>query len=187
MNETMGLPQFILSRHWWALLLRGLAALAFGLLTLTWPLVTLRLLVIFFGVFAFADGFFTLIAALRHGRKHKHAVMLSLQGIVGIAVGVISLLWPSITAMAILFLIAFWALITGVLEIIVAFRLLSAVKGKWFLGLSGFLSVIFGLLVVVRPEAGLLSIVWIIGLYAILAGITLIALGFKLRVTQKRE
>lgn len=185
MNENVKMEEFILVKHWWSLALRGLFALLFGVLALVWPEITIGLLVILFGAFAFADGFLAIIAALCYA-KRWHRGVLFLQGLVGIVVGIIVFFWPAITAIVLLFLIAIWALVTGFFEIIAAFRLPVGTGGKWLLGLSGLLSVVIGLILVSRPGAGLLVIIWLIGIYAILAGVTLFILAFMLKGMQKR-
>lgn len=174
----------MLKRHWWALVLRGVCALIFGVLTITWPQITIAVLVIFFGAFALVDGIFALICALT-SRGAGHRVALIFQGILGVAAGVVAFGWPGITAIALLYVIAFWALVTGVFEIIASLRLAQGTHGRGLLGVSGLISVVFGLLLVRHPLAGILTIAIIIGAYAIVAGIVLIFLGITLKGEKK--
>ncbi len=172
----------ILARNWWLLLLRGIVAIIFGLLALAWPAITLQVLVILFGAYVLVDGFFTVITVLI---EKAHREVLLLEGVAGIIVGVLTFIWPNITALVLLYLIAAWAFITGVFEIIAAVRLRKDIEGEWLLGLGGILSVIFGVLLAIRPTSGALAVIWIIGAYAVLFGILLIILSLKLRGWKK--
>ena len=169
----------LLARNWWLLALRGLLALIFGLLALIWPAITLRVLVILFGAYALVDGLFRVITALKDSRKRWGILLL--EGVLGIALGILAFIWPDITALALLYLIAAWALVTGILEIMAAVWLRKELKGEWLLGLAGLASVVFGLLLVIWPGSGVLAIVWLIGAYAVVFGVLLIALAFRLR------
>jgi len=169
----------LLARNWWLLALRGLLALIFGLLALIWPAITLRVLVILFGAYALVDGLFRVITALKDSRKRWGILLL--EGVLGIALGILAFIWPDITALALLYLIAAWALVTGILEIMAAVWLRKELKGEWLLGLAGLASVVFGLLLVIWPGSGVLAIVWLIGAYTIVFGVLLIALAFRLR------
>jgi uncharacterized membrane protein HdeD (DUF308 family) len=173
----------ILARNWWTLVLRGLLAVLFGIAAFAWPGITLAALVLLYGAYAFVDGCFALAAALV-GRTDTDGVpwwALLLEGVAGIAVGVMTVFWPGITALALLYLIAAWAVVTGVFEIAAAIRLRREIRGEWLLALSGILSVLFGLILVVNPGAGALAVVWLIGAYAITFGVLLMVLGFRLR------
>ena len=169
----------LLARHWWLLLLRGLLSIAFGILAFAWPGLTLASLVLLFGAFAFADGVFALVAALRGG--HRPWWLLLLEGVVGIGVGIVTIVSPGITALALLFYIAFWAIAQGVLEIAGAVALRKEIEHEWLLGLSGLASVAFGILVMVYPTSGAFAIGVLVGAYAILFGIMFIALALRLR------
>jgi uncharacterized membrane protein HdeD (DUF308 family) len=166
----------ILSKHWWVIALRGLFAILFGVLAFMLPGVTLRVLVLFFGAFALVDG----IWAVVHGISQKW-LSLFLEGLIGIAVGVFTFFWPGIAALVLLYIIAAWAVITGVLEIGTAIRLRKAIKGEWLMALSGIISIIFGGFVVVYPRSGALAIIMIIGIYAIVFGILFMILAFRFR------
>jgi uncharacterized membrane protein HdeD (DUF308 family) len=166
----------ILSKHWWVIALRGLFAILFGVLAFMLPGVTLRVLVLFFGAFALVDG----IWAVVHGISQKW-LSLFLEGLIGIAVGVFTFFWPGIAALVLLYIIAAWAVITGVLEIGTAIRLRKAIKGEWLMALSGIISIIFGGFVAVYPRSGALAIIMIIGIYAIVFGILFMILAFRFR------
>jgi uncharacterized membrane protein HdeD (DUF308 family) len=166
----------ILSQHWWVIALRGLFAILFGVLAFMLPGFTLRVLVLFFGAFALVDG----IWAVVHGISQKW-LSLFLEGLIGIAAGIFTFFWPGITALVLLYIIAAWAVITGVLEIGTAIRLRKAIKGEWLMALSGIISIIFGVLVAVYPRSGALAIIWIIGAYAIVFGVLFMILAFRFR------
>lgn len=167
-----------LSKYWWAFALRGALLVIFGLLALFLPVVTLGALVLVFGLYALFEGILLIVAALGR-RSAEHWWVLLLQGIVSIAAGIIALSWPGITALALITFIAAWALITGILEIVGAVRLRKEIRGEWSFILSGIVSVLFALIVIMNPAAGALAIVWMIGLYALIFGILLLVLGFK--------
>lgn len=168
----------LLARYWWALALRGLFAVLFGLLTFFIPGITLLALVLLFGVYALLDGIFDIVSAFRSSTHHWAFVV---EGIVGIIVGILTLIWPGITGMVLLYLIAFWAIFTGVLEIVAGIRLRAAIANEVLLILMGILSLLFGLLIIIFPGAGALAIAFWIAAYALIFGIMLIALAFRLR------
>jgi uncharacterized membrane protein HdeD (DUF308 family) len=167
-----------IARNWWLFALRGLVAVAFGVVALIRPEQMLQALVLVFGAYALVDGVFTVIASYRYFERWW-AVLL--EGVVGIVIGLLTFFWPNITALALLYYIAAWALITGIFEIVAAIQLRRVIMGEWALILSGLLSMVFGILLFVFPAAGAVSMVWMIGVYAILFGITLIILAFRLR------
>ncbi len=170
-----------LSRNWWVIVLRGLAGMTFGLVTFFAPGISLAALVLVFGAYAFADGVLAIISAIRRERPGDRWWLLLLEGIAGIGAGIVTLLWPGITALVLLYVIAAWALVTGVLEIAAAIRLRKAIKGEWLLILSGILSVALGVLLVLFPGPGALALVIWIGAYAFVFGALLLALGLRLR------
>lgn len=172
----------LLARYWWVLVVRGVAAVLFGLVALIWPDITLWVLVLLFGAYALVDGVFALGAAVaRRDVPTGQRVWLVIEGIAGIAAAVAAVFWPSITALALLLLISAWAVVTGVLEIVAAIQLRRELTGEWLLALSGVLSVLFGLLLLIRPAEGAIAVVWLIGIYAIVFGVALVALGLRLR------
>ena len=170
----------LLARHWWLFLLRGLISILFGVLAFVWPGITLASLVLVFGAFAFADGVFALVGALRGGGREPWWLLI-LEGLVGIGIGIITVVSPGITALALLFYIAIWAIATGVLEIGSAIALRKEIEHEWLLGLSGLASVVFGVLLIARPGAGALTVLWLIGGYAIVFGVLLVMLSLKAR------
>ena len=171
----------LLSRHWWLLVLRGVSAIAFGVLAFLWPGVTIEVLLIFFGAYVLVDGVFTTVAAVRGRGQTPHWGLLLLEGLLGIAVGVLTWVAPAITGLVLLFYIGAWALVTGVLEIVAAIRLRREIEGELWLALSGVLSLIFGVLLLAFPLAGALAVLWMLGGYAIAFGIVLILLGLRVR------
>jgi len=168
----------LLARYWWILALRGVLAVLFGLLAFFIPGITLLSLVLLFGAYVLLDGIFDLVAATR---SPSHHWALVLEGIIGIIAGILTFLWPGITAMVLLYLIAFWAIFTGVLEIIAGIRLRQVLSDEIWLILMGVLSLLFGLFILIFPSAGALAVVYWIGAYALLFGIMLLALAFRLR------
>jgi uncharacterized membrane protein HdeD (DUF308 family) len=167
-----------LARNWWAIALRGLVAVLFGLLTFLLPGITLVTLVLLFGVYALVDGVFNVIAFFRVA-SHHWAFLI--EGVVGIIAGILTFLWPAITAIVLLYLIAFWAIFTGALEIVAGIRLRKAIANEWLLILMGVLSLVFGVFILFAPGAGALAIVLWIGAYALVFGVFLLALAFRLR------
>jgi uncharacterized membrane protein HdeD (DUF308 family) len=176
----------VLGRNWWALLVRGIAAVLFGVIAFVMPAVTLAVLVYLFGAYAIVDGIFAIVAAVRAAERHERWWSLALQGIVDIAAGVIAFIWPGATALALLFIVAFWAIVTGVIEVWAAIRLRREIEGEWLLILSGTLSVLFGIALLVLPAAGLVVLVVWIGAYAVISGIVMIALAFRVRSRHQR-
>jgi len=177
----------VLARNWWALVLRGLFAVLFGIMALAWPGITLGALVLLYGAYALADGVFAIAAVMAGRTGGRPWWSLLVEGLVGIAVGIMTFAWPGITALVLLYLIAAWAVVTGIFEIIAAIELREEIRGEWLLALSGILSILFGLALVIWPGAGAVALVWVIGAYAIAFGALLIALGFRLRSWSRRE
>jgi uncharacterized membrane protein HdeD (DUF308 family) len=169
-----------ISQHWWAVALRGVVAIIFGLLAWIWPGITLWALVLLFGVYALVDGVFALGGAVT-GRAGQSRLWLTVLGVAGVVLGLLALFWPGITGLVLLMLIAWWAIITGVSEVMAAIRLRKEIEGEWLYIVSGIVSVIFGVLVLVWPASGALAIIWIIGLFSIIFGVTMIAASLHLR------
>ncbi len=170
-----------LGRNWGWLVLRGVLAIIFALLAWLWPGLTLEVLVLFFGAYALVDGVFALGAAFQRLGRHERWGAMLVEGILGIVVGILTFVWPGVTALVLVTFIGVWAIITGVMEIWAAIQLRQEIANEWLLGIAGALSVIFGVLVLIFPGTGALSIVWLIGVYAFLFGLMLIALGWRLR------
>jgi uncharacterized membrane protein HdeD (DUF308 family) len=163
------------------MVLRGLAAVLFGVLALARPGITLAALVFIWGAYAIADGVLAMVAGWQirdHGRPLWSLLVV---GALGIAAGVVTYRWPVVTALVLLMVVASWAIGVGVLQVVAAIRLRKEIEGEWALGLSGVLSVGFGILAALHPGAGALAVLWMIGGYAIGFGALLIALGFRLR------
>jgi uncharacterized membrane protein HdeD (DUF308 family) len=176
-----------LAANWGAVLFRGFAGVAFGLITVTAPGLSLFALVTVFGAYAFVDGVLALVSALRRRGRTEPLWRLVLQGIAGIAVGVITLIWPGISAVALLYLIAAWAIVTGGFEIATAIRLRKQIEGEWLLILNGALSVILGVVLAAFPGPGALALVLWIGAYALVSGALLIALSIRLHSWAKKH
>jgi uncharacterized membrane protein HdeD (DUF308 family) len=173
-----------LARNWWTFVLRGIFALLFGVIAFVWPGLTILSLTFVFGFYAILDGIFALVAAWSNRSSDRWWVLL-IEGLLGLAAGVIAFMSPGITALALLAVIAVWAIFTGVLEIVAAIRLRQEIENEWWLGLSGLASIIFGVLLVVWPGSGLVTISWIVGFYAISFGISMLMLGFRLQGLNK--
>ncbi len=171
-----------LAKNWWLLLLRGIAAIAFGILAFLWPGLTLLTLALLWGAYAMADGVLALVAAVSGTRTEiAPRWWLALVGTAGILAGLLAFVWPVMTAQVLLLFIAGWSIVIGLLQIFGAIRLRHEIEGEWLLILSGLLSVTFGLVLIVQPGAGALAVVWLIGLFSILAGCDYIALAFRLK------
>ncbi len=169
-----------LAKNWWLILLRGICAIIFGVLTFAWPGVTLVTLVLLYGAFALADGIFALGAAIA-GRTPEPRWWLALVGILGILAGVVTLFWPGMTAIVLLIFIAAWAIASGVMQIVGAIRLRKEIDDEWLLIASGVLSVLFGLVLLARPGLGALSMIFVIGAFAIVYGILEVMFSLRLR------
>jgi uncharacterized membrane protein HdeD (DUF308 family) len=172
-----------LSRYWWLILLRGIAAIIFGVLAFIWPGITLVTLVLFWGAFALVDGVLALAHAIMGGNMGSRW-WLALIGIAGIAAGIVTFMWPGVTALVLLIFIATWAIVLGVFQIIGAIRLRKEIDNEWTLGLGGLLSVLFGVVMLVAPGAGALALIWAIGSFAIVFGVLMVMAAFKLKKHQ---
>lgn len=170
----------LLSRNWWLFTLRGLAAILFGILAIIWPDVTLTFLVLLFGSYALVDGLLAIFAALTNTSGERRWWFL-FEGFVSVAIGVITFIWPAITGLALLYVIAAWAILTGILEIVAAIQLRRVISNEWWLILSGVASIVFGAAVALFPGAGALGILWFIAAYALVFGVSLVALSLKIR------
>jgi uncharacterized membrane protein HdeD (DUF308 family) len=169
-----------LAQHWWAVALRGILAVLFGLCAIIWPGLTVGILIILFGAYALVDGIFMLIAGIRGG-VGVHRLPLIVQGILSIILGILVMALPGLSALALLYFIAAWAIIIGIIQIVAAVQLRRQIANEWFLGIAGVLSILFGLICFIYPRSGALAVIWLIGIYAIMFGIILIVLGFRLR------
>jgi len=170
-----------LSKNWWYVTIRGAAAIVFGLLALIWPDITLTALVLLFGAYSLVDGALTLGSAFGRRGEGGNRAWLILSGIAGIGIGIITFVWPDVTTLALLALIAAWAIVTGVLDVMTAIRLRREIEGEWMYIVSGVLSVIFGLLLIIFPAGGALALIILIGSFAIVYGLFLVVLSLRLR------
>ncbi len=170
-----------LFRNWWRFALRGVLAIVFGVLALIWPDSTKLALVLLFGAFAFVDGIFAVATGIAARGHFERWWAILLEGIAGIVIGVLTFFWPNITALVLLYFIAAWAVTTGIFEIVAAIEFRHVISGEWGMILAGLLSVLLGTLLFVFPGAGMVSVVWLIGVYAIAAGIMEMVFAFRLR------
>jgi uncharacterized membrane protein HdeD (DUF308 family) len=170
------------ARNWWLFVLRGVAAIVFGIIAIVYPDVTITALAIVFGIYAIVDSIGSFASAIGHrGADGWHRAAHALEGVVALVAGVLALVLPDLTALALVVLIGLWAILSGVVEIMAAIRLRRMIDNEWLLGISGLLSIIAGMVILVWPDAGALAISWLIGTYAILFGIFFVWLGIKLR------
>jgi len=167
--------------NWWLLALRGLVAVLFGVLAFVWPGATLITLVWLFGAFALVNGLLSLILAAKAPKGYPRIGSLILGGLLGILAGLLTFVMPGITALGLLMLIAAWAIVTGIMEVVAAIRLRKIIANEWLLILAGIASIAFGVILFLRPAAGALALIWWIGAWALVFGILLIVLAFRMR------
>ncbi len=172
--------------NWWLILIRGLLALAFGIACLAFPIAALWVIAVLFGVYALVDGIVALVAAMRMRHSDERWGWLIVEGILGIIAGVLALVYPWSAAFALALLLGAWAIVTGILALVTAFSARRHVANDWLWALTGIISIIFGIAVLWSPSYGLFALVWIVSFYAILAGIVLIGLAFRLRGLRAR-
>lgn len=173
-----------LARNWWALLLRGLLAIAFAILTWLQPALSITAMVLVFGAWVLVEGLLGIWAAWITRGSGKRSWLLLLWGLASIVAGLATLLMPGITALVLLYFIAAWACVTGVLQVAAAVRLRKVIDHEWWLILAGVLSLLFGVLLFASPFSGALAIAWLIATYAFILGVLLILLSLRLRRTQ---
>ena len=175
-----GLMLHALARNWWLILLRGLFAILFGLLAFIWPGITLLTLALLYGIFALIEGALALAAAIMGGAPAPRW-WLAVSGLLGIAVGILTIIMPGMTAFILVLFVAAWAIVSGIMQIVGAIRLRKEIDNEWILVAIGAISFAFGVLIALQPMLGALSLVFVIGAYAIIYGIALVALAFRLR------
>lgn len=175
-----------LIRSWWLVVLRGLLAILFGLVAFLWPDLAWLVLILMFGVYATLDGVFALLSGLMKSRYSSRWWVFLLEGVISLAAGLIALMQPGLAGFALVILIAVWAVLTGILEIAAAIRLRREITNEWMLGFGGFVSIVFGVLLFFQPSAGGLVVTLMVGAYALIFGILLVALGFRLRKWDSR-
>jgi uncharacterized membrane protein HdeD (DUF308 family) len=176
----------VLAQNWWAIAIRGVLGILFGLVALFLPGATMLSLVLLFGAYAFVDGVFGIISAVRAARQRERWALLVLEGIVDIATAAIAFLWPGISVVAFVLLVAIWAILTGALMLAAAFRL-ETDDGRWWLVLGGVVSLLYGALLIVAPMIGALVLTWWLGAYALVFGVALLVLAFRLRARLDRH
>ena len=170
----------IMIGNWWALALRGVAAILFGLIAILMPAMTAVVLILLFGAYALIDGIFALVAGLRAAHRHGRSVPLLLEGVLNLLVGVVCFVWPAAALVALIYVIAFWAIISGV-SLMAAGISLIRVAGEWLLVLSGLLSLLLGVILLVQPTVGIVALSWWLGAYALLFGVILLSAAFRIR------
>ena len=183
MNDYMN----FLERNWWLLLVRGLSAILFGIAAFAWPGLTVAILVLIFGVYVLVDGIFGIVDSIRYRDRLNRWWLWLLDGLLGVIVGTLMLVMPGLTAYALVLFIAAWAIVGGILRIVAAIQLRNEIEGEWLLGLGGVLSILFGAVLVVMPGPGVLSLVWLIGTWAVVFGVLFVMLAFRLRSAGKQQ
>jgi uncharacterized membrane protein HdeD (DUF308 family) len=181
MNEAESQIVNSFSHRWWMLALRGLVAIIFGVLAFVLPGMTLLTLVFLFGAYAIVNGVLALVQAFSAPKGYPRFGALIFTGLISLAAGVLAFIWPGITALSLVLLIAAWAIVNGVFEIATAIRLRRVMRHEWLLALAGVLSVVLGVIMLLRPGVGALALVWWIGAFALTFGVLLVALAFRLR------
>jgi uncharacterized membrane protein HdeD (DUF308 family) len=177
-------PAQTLVQNWWLFLLRGILGIIFGLIALIFPGPTMLSLVLLFSAYMLVDGIFAIVSAVRAIRRREDRWgLLIVEGLLNIAVGILAFLWPGITVIAFVILVAAWAIVSGGLMTAAGFRL-NVDHGRWWLILGGLLSIAFGVLLIIAPLIGAVVLTWWIGAYAIAFGVALIIFSFKLRSRQ---
>ncbi len=170
-----------LSQNWWLVILRGIFGILFGLAAFVWPAITWLTLIVMFGIYAIVDGLVAIITGLSRTKDSPRWWTFLLEGLISIGAGVVALIWPGLTSLVLVYMIASWAVITGILEIVAAIRLRNEITNEWMLGVGGLVSIALGVLLFLRPVAGGLAIIWTIAAYALIFGVLLVVLGFRRR------
>jgi uncharacterized membrane protein HdeD (DUF308 family) len=181
----------LISRDWWIFALRGVAAILFGIVAFASPGITLATLVLLFGAYAFVDGIALLIALARgDAGARRHAWSVGIMGVLGIVASIVTFVWPGITALSLLYLVAVWAITMGVFQVVAAISLRREIEGEFWMGLGGVMSVVFGISLIVSPGTGLVALVWLLGAWAIVFGASSLGLAYRLHglgATQRKS
>jgi uncharacterized membrane protein HdeD (DUF308 family) len=175
-----------ISRKWWVPLIRGICAILFGLFAITSPVISLFVLALLYGAVVFADGVTGIVLGIRGGMNGRSWWEMILLGLLGVFAGLVAIAWPGLTIVILVFIIAWWAIIRGIFEIVAAIRLRRVIQGEWLLILSGIITVLFGLVLLFRPIAGALTLMLFVGWFMIFLGILAIGFSFRLRGLKKR-
>ena len=173
----------LLSRRWYLVVVRGVVAILFGVIAILWPQITVLALAFLWGFYLLMDGVAAIAMGMGRGTDRMYMIGI---GVLGIAAGVIALVWPQITVVALLVLIAVWAIIWGAMQIAAAIRLRKVIRNEWFLAISGAISLVLGVLLIVQPAEGAIALLVAIAFFAIAWGLVLIVLGFRLRQLRDR-
>lgn len=176
-----------LGARWWMLVVRGIAAVLFGVLALAWPGISMLALVLLWGTYALVDGAAAVALAARAGREGRRWGWLFFEGLASIGAAIVTAMWPGITALALLMVIAVWAVVTGIAEIVAAIQLRHVIRGEWMLAMCGVLSIGFGVVTVILPGPSAMALVTILGAYAVVFGVLVTALGFRVHHWATRE
>ncbi len=176
-----------IGKNWWMFVLRGVLAVLFGVFTFINPAVSLATLILVYGAYALVDGVTAVLGAFTNRRADSgFPWSVLLIGLIGVAAGIGTFMYPGVTALILLYFISAWFIVRGVFEIVLAVQLRKEIEGEFWLGLAGLFSVLFGLWLYLRPGAGALAVLWMIGIFAILMGLMFILLGFKLKGVRSR-
>jgi uncharacterized membrane protein HdeD (DUF308 family) len=175
-----------LAQNWWAIVLRGVCAVLFGVGAFVWPGITLAVLILLYGAYALIEGVLAVAWALVGRREGAFPWGILLAGLAGVVVGVVTFFYPGLTALALLYVIAAWAIVRGIFEIVAAIHLRKELENEWLLALSGLLSVVLGVFLFMAPGAGALAVLWWIGAFSIVFGVLTIILGFRLKGVNDR-
>lgn len=170
-----------LAKNWWALALRGVAAILFGVLALAWPSLTVLTLVLFFGAFAVVDGIFAVIVGIASHENNQRWWAMLIAGLAALIIGLMTFFWPGATALVLLYFIAAWAIVTGIFHIVAAVHLRKVIKGEWMVILQGVALTVFGVILALFPRSGALSLIWVIGVFSVVIGVWLIIFALRLR------
>lgn len=180
-REVDDLPVLeLLSRRWQLVVLRGVVAVLFGVIAIVWPGITVLALALLFGAYTLLDGITALTMGFGREIGSDRVYMVTL-GVLGVLAGLIALIWPQITVIVLLVIIAVWAIIAGATQIAAAIRLRKVIRNEWFLALTGAVSLVLGILLIVQPAEGAIALVIAIATFALVWGVVLIVLGFRLR------
>jgi uncharacterized membrane protein HdeD (DUF308 family) len=171
----------VMARNWWMLAFRGFVAVLFGIAVFLSPSIVLATMVLLWGVYVLIDGVAAIFSGFRGRNENQHWWMVVVEGVLGVLAGIATFIWPEITALIVLYIIAAWAILTGVMELMAALQLRKVIQGEFWLALSGIGSIIYGIVLFLFPGAGILTLLWLVGIYSVAFGFVLIILSLRLR------